>query len=157
MQFTPRDIVRFWSKVAITANDELCWNWQRGKTKDGYGHFRYGGTHLKAHRVSWEFKNGEIASGLDICHSCDNPSCVNPKHLFPGTRLDNMKDMVAKGRGNHKGGAQSRHHKLTTEKVQEVRSRYAFGKVTQGQLATEMNVSRDTIFRIVHYQTWKDE
>lgn len=157
MQFTEKDIKRFWGKVAITINDELCWEWQAGKVADGYGHFRYGKTHLKAHRVSWELKNGEIASGLEICHSCDNPACVNPKHLFTGTRLDNMKDMVAKGRGNHKGGAQSRHHKLTAEQVKEIRFRHSVNGISCRAIAKEFKVAFSTIARIVNKQTWSTE
>lgn len=71
-----------------------CWQWMAGKTWQGYGQFRG----LKASRVAWELCKGEIPDGMFVLHHCDNTSCVNPKHLFLGTGLDNMQDMVVKGR-----------------------------------------------------------
>ena len=75
-----------------------CWLWIAGQSSAGYGYFRYEGRNQTAHRVSHLLFKGFIEEGLDACHSCDNPSCVNPDHLFKGTRSDNMKDCVAKGR-----------------------------------------------------------
>lgn len=82
-----------------------CWVWKAHKNKNGYGQF---GVMLEgrngymvnryAHRVSWMLYRGEIPEGLCVCHSCDNPSCVNPDHLFLGTRKDNTQDMINKGR-----------------------------------------------------------
>lgn len=83
--------------------NSFCWEWT--KSNDGrYGLFHKGKPNQKAHRVSWELHNESIPKGMCICHTCDNPLCVNPDHLFIGTMKDNMQDMVAKERhvGKHK-------------------------------------------------------
>lgn len=77
-----------------------CWNWTRAKRK-GYGVISFNGRQYAAHRASYEVANGGIPNGLHICHSCDNPACINPSHLFAGTHKDNMLDKETKGRGNH--------------------------------------------------------
>jgi len=86
---------RFFRKVDKTGS---CWNWLAGKDKDGYGKIKIARKDLRAHRVSWEIHNGIIPGGLLVLHRCDNPSCVNPSHLFLGTALDNNRDRDAKGR-----------------------------------------------------------
>lgn len=75
-----------------------CWIWIGGKTSDGYGKFYLNGIKRRAHRVAWVIRNGQIPEGLNVLHNCDNPSCVNPDHLFLGTQIDNIIDMVSKGR-----------------------------------------------------------
>lgn len=89
--------VRFWSHVDKRGPDE-CWPWLGGNT-DGYGYIRRGPDKLRVTRLSWEIANGRaFPEGLVACHSCDNPPCVNPNHIWAGTYSDNMRDMVAKGR-----------------------------------------------------------
>lgn len=152
----PRDIQqRFWSKIAITANDNLCWEWQRSKTPKGYGYFGVKGKLLRAHRVAWELTNGEIPAGLEVCHSCDNRACCNPKHLFLGTHLDNMRDMANKGRSNVPQGEQQWKAKMTPEKVVYIRERYAQGGITFDELASEMGIARSTLAYIVRRKSWK--
>jgi hypothetical protein len=75
-----------------------CWEWQAGLTEKGYGNFAVDGHPHKAHRVSYEQFNGRIPDGMMVCHKCDNPVCINPTHLFAGEPLDNVRDMIAKGR-----------------------------------------------------------
>jgi len=90
---------RFWEKVDKRSDNE-CWNWI-GSLNKGYGQLRVGGRKGKpenASRISWELYNGTIPEGMEVCHHCDNPSCVNPIHLFLGSHLANMKDCSIKGR-----------------------------------------------------------
>lgn len=92
---------RLWPKVDTTGGVDSCWEWLAAKKQGGYGKIGIGGKYggwVLAHRVAWELENGQIPSGLVVCHKCDNPGCCNPSHLFLGTQPDNLADMRRKGR-----------------------------------------------------------
>ena len=89
-----------------------CWNWKRGKTTAGYGEVFFRGKVAYAHRVSAIlFKGFDPNSGLQVLHRCDNPACVNPKHLFIGTALDNQRDCINKGRRRNQNSIKTHCHK----------------------------------------------
>lgn len=99
IEITESLIKRFWKKVQKT---DTCWIWTAYKNRQGYG--RIGTSAAKAmnaHRVSWVIHKGSIPDAYFVCHSCDNTSCVNPDHLFLGTRQDNINDMMIKKRSRH--------------------------------------------------------
>lgn len=86
----------FWNKALPL--DGGCWEWQSGpKTKGKHGRFRFNGKYDGAHRVAYLLTHGQITPGMYICHTCDNPSCVNPEHLYEGTNQDNQIDAVERG------------------------------------------------------------
>jgi len=91
---------RFWSKVDKSGD---CWEWTGYRERYGYGRVSMVAIGMSnkvlAHRAAWILTHGEIPSGMNICHTCDNPICVNPSHLFLGTHQDNMRDRDSKGRG----------------------------------------------------------
>lgn len=149
----------FWSKVAFTANPDKCWEWGGYKDANGYGRFSHKGLGKSSklcHRVAWTLVYGEVLNNLFVCHDCDNPSCVNPNHLFLGTHTDNMRDMIKKGRGRKAimTGEKNPAVKLTIEKVDSIRERYAGGGVSKAQLAREMGVDPKTIYNIVTNKKW---
>ena len=88
--------IRFWEKIDKNGK---CWEWLGWKVK-GYGRIKVNNIKTLAHRVSWNLHYGDIPKGLYVLHKCDNPPCVNPKHLWLGTQLDNMRDRDKKGRGH---------------------------------------------------------
>lgn len=92
------EISRFYEKIEFIPFHE-CWEWIGKKQSDGYGEFRaLGKVYFRAHRFSWILFYGNIPDGVLVCHKCDNRGCVNPNHLFLGSRLDNTMDMDNKGR-----------------------------------------------------------
>jgi hypothetical protein len=93
-------VENWWSKVTV---GEGCWLWAAATDRDGYGRFAVGlggkqQRHVRAHRFAYEAFVGPVPDGMVVCHRCDTPSCVRPKHLFLGTPLDNNDDKVSKGR-----------------------------------------------------------
>jgi hypothetical protein len=158
MELSEKDIVRFWSKVKRGADNE-CWEWQAAQNGKGYGHIYIGGMTRKnilAHRISYQLIHGAIPDGMDVCHKCDNPGCVNPNHLFAGTASDNGRDMVAKGRQNNSPlrGEQNGNSKLTTEKVIAIRRAHAAGAVTMTELGRIYGVDASQIRHIIKGEQW---
>ena len=101
LNLSEKYINSFWSKVEKLSDDQ-CWKWKGYKNRQGYGRMGIAPSQcVNAHRVSWTIHNGAIPEGMFVCHKCDNPECSNPKHLFLGTRQDNINDMMVKKRSRH--------------------------------------------------------
>lgn len=133
--------------------DASCWEWTKTRDAEGYGRIRWGGGQYRAHRVSYEHANGtEIPTGLMIRHRCDNPPCVNPKHLKTGSNADNMRDKADRGRSAK--GETSGQSKLTEADVLRIRSGVAGGRPVAA-IAKEFGVSRNSVYHIVQRKTWK--
>jgi hypothetical protein len=146
---------RFWEKVDKRGPDE-CWLWHGAQIESGYGRFWNGVQHTGAHRFSYSIHHGTIPSDLFICHKCDNPSCVNPNHLFSATHTENMADMHEKGRGSKhitSVGASNPKVKLTEENVLDIRQQHRNG-ISSRELAVVFNVSESNIARIVSRKSW---
>jgi len=152
---------RFWSKVEKT---DYCWNWTAHKDNKGYGRIEINGKNCYAHRISWEMHYGKIPEGLFVCHHCDNPLCINPKHLFLGTQKDNIRDAIKKGRMNHlinnnnvnpSKGEKHYRAKLTENQVREIRKINSAGYIPQRTLAGLFGISPQTLSFIVNNKTWK--
>ena len=144
----------------IKINPETqCWEWQ-GSKRNGYGRMIVGSRKDQtrksesAHRVSYEIYHGEIPNGMEVCHKCDNPCCINPEHLFVGTRQDNMRDREIKGRNKPQQGEKNGRAKLTQSQIIEIRQSRNFG-MSYGQLANNFGVNKKTIIDIVKGKNWR--
>lgn len=144
---------RFWAKVDKSGE---CWLWTAAPDPDGYGRFKIDGRKDRAHRVSYALHFGGVPEGKCVCHDCpggDNRLCVNPAHLFLGTRLDNNLDMTAKGRVRH--GEPHPCATLTEDLVRYIRARYAKGGISQRRLARELKVGHKAVEMVLSGRTWK--
>lgn len=148
---------KFWQNVDKRGPDE-CWIWTGYKSEHGYGKLTSGRRKdgdfklIRAHRFSYTLKHGPIPKGVEICHKCDNPSCVNPNHLFAGSHQDNASDMVAKGRqaiGNRLPWA-----KLTPSDIPRIRQLHSEG-ISRRKIAKQYGVSYATILDVIEGRTWK--
>lgn len=142
---------RFW--VNVRREDEGCWRWRAGLDKDGYGAFNGKVADVmynRAHRYSFALHHGPIAVGMLICHTCDNPPCVNPAHLFAASPLANMLDKMAKGRQNVPFGQEHHYAKLTEEQARLILD----DPRPHSQIAYEFQVSTGTISDIKRRRSW---
>ena len=126
-----------------------CWPWMAGKFSDGYGTVFDNGRNRRAHIVAWERSHGtSVPTGLLICHTCDNPLCCNPAHLYAGTLLDNARDKVERGRQPR--GEQIKSAKVTRDQVLAIR----VDSRPQRTIAADYDVSQATISAIKLGKTW---
>ncbi len=125
----------------MCAMESPCDEWSGYRNEKGYGIING----RRAHRVAWEEANGPIPEGMVVCHSCDNPPCVNPSHLFVGTQQENIADRHAKGRTVNPPSRR----KLTERQVSIMRILYRHGD-TQQSLAGLFQVSRGNVSKIVN-------
>jgi len=131
-----------------------CWLWTAAKLPKGYGQMKLPKTRRQeyAHRLSYIIHYGEIPDGKHVCHRCDNPSCVNPDHLFLGSAQDNLDDMKSKGR--HLYGEKNTQSVLTDDAVRKIKQLISDG-LSQGKIAAMFNVHQVTISKIHRGLRWQ--
>jgi hypothetical protein len=151
---------RLAAKVVCAPNG--CWEWCGSRLVTGYGKFEFKRRIILAHRAAWELCFGPIPGSLWVLHSCDNPPCCRPGHLFLGTHADNMADMVAKGRkprgcyipAEHRlRGEKNKNAKLTSEMVMDMRRREAAGE-SPDSIAAATGVIRRQVSAVVTGKAW---
>ena len=133
----------FWNKVNKTNN---CWEWQGCVDSDGYGRIQINKIRWKTHRLSYELHKGNIPKHLVVCHSCDNPKCVNPDHLWLGTQTENTQDRDQKGRHrvNPALGESNGSARFTNEQIEFIRTSPLSGR----ELSRQFGVSDNAIYNI---------
>lgn len=152
MSQKPNDVADLLTRYAVDEHSG-CWIWTRYKDQRGYGITSLNGKLMKAHRLFYENLVSEIPPGAVVCHRCDNPSCVNPNHLFVGTQRDNILDCIRKGRARRRDQRGTKNHqaKLTESQVLEIR--YSESG-PQGQIAKRYGVTQTIISDIRRGVAW---
>lgn len=149
IEWPNRQIVEFWSLVQVSGEDD-CHPWNGPRRDQGYGIYACAHKNFASHRVAYELANGPITDDMDVCHSCDNPPCCNPRHLWLGVAdVDNQADKVFKerqARGETQGSA-----KLTENDVKIILASSESGAI----LARQFNVTRVTISSIRLRKSWR--
>jgi hypothetical protein len=161
LSFTSDVLERFTKKYEVRSTG--CWEWVASKTRGDYGTIgirpSVGGRHImaRAHRVSYTLHKGDC-SDFNVCHSCDNPCCVNPEHLFLGSTKDNVADRQSKGRHarghkafNNKGNP--KYARVSEDIVKKVRLMYSDG-IIKADIARQCNLHPITITRIINKSSW---
>lgn len=158
--YDEKTVARFWAKVDKSGGTNACWTWTAYKNSQGYGIFTIKNPKrtVRANRVSLEITLGQLPPDSNACHRCDNPSCVNPAHLFAASQKENVEDGLKKGRMHQlqKPGERGLRAKLTEHQASEIRNRYVPGKTTMAQLSTEFGVTLRSIHGILRGETYKD-
>lgn len=132
-----------------------CWVFIGYCNKQGYGQYSLYGTQKLAHRAIYECIHGDVIADSMVLHKCDNPPCVNPAHLFLGTRMQNTRDMMQKGRQPNLKGESRGCNILTEKDVLQIREWHISPGLTYRELGELFNVARSTIQSIVNRTNWK--
>jgi predicted DNA-binding protein len=145
---------RFWEKVFMGKTDD-CWLWKNYLDKDGYGTFYFNGKSMKAHRFSFTIYN-ELDCDMCVCHKCDIPACVNPKHLYAASHEKNMNDMKNKGRSRVSIGSKNVNTDLTETEVKEVLDMILYGLFDNKKDIIYYNpkFTRHNLVKIGNKKTW---
>lgn len=142
---------RFWKRVKKT---RYCWIWIGAKNNKGYGQIMVNKRLIAAHRYSYFLQKGSIPKDNHILHKCDNPSCVNPQHLWVGTNNDNVQDRVNKGREADRKGEKNPNAKITYEIATKIRKMYKTRNYKVYILGQMFGVNRNVIGRIIGGKQW---
>ena len=170
---------RFWSRVRKT---DTCWLWTGVLDNHGYGRMKINDKSTGAHRYSYMIHKGKIGDGLFVCHTCDNPACVNPSHLYAGTAADNANDRGvrgrtargdksptrlnmesvvrgsqhhwAKGKEECRVGEKNGREKLNRESVEKIKSMFATGNYRKTELGRIFGVTETVIRNVVTGKSW---
>ena len=148
IKLNPEDVKAFWSRVKKRGKNE-CWGWDGAHDKDGYPVFHRTIGWYKAHRVACFLAHGD--AGKMTCHTCNNPGCVNPKHLYPGTGKDNARDRDKIPHGIH--GERQHLAVLTNAQVLKIVSLKALGTASK-DIAKELGVRRRLVYRVCGGECW---
>lgn len=143
------DLIRFWSRVDKTPNTNNCWEWKNPTHPFGYGRFGVAGRNYLAHRLSYQIHYGSITSKDCVLHKCDNPRCVNPQHLFIGSRADNAIDRTLKGRTLR--GSQVPTSKFTEQQIQDIK----YSNLSIQELCIKYRAGYGTIWSIRKGYNWR--
>ncbi len=144
---------RFWEKVVVRGLDD-CWEWTAYKNKNGYGTLQIDGESKLATHVLFYLRKGDWPPKGRTCnHHCDNPSCLNPIHIYLGTQKSNVRDRDFRGRGNQAKGEKNGRAKLTEEQVRRIKSLLCTG-ITRVALCRKFGVSRKSIYDIENGKNW---
>lgn len=143
--------IRFWEKVSF---GPTCWEWQATRGHHGYGAFKAGAGMVRATHYAMEWDGRKLAPGQQALHSCDNPPCVNPAHLFAGNPKVNAEDRLAKGRQHDMAGEKHPSHRLTNQQVDALREEYAYSGSASAVLAARYGISRTHLYEIVRGESW---
>lgn len=146
---------RFLNLIVYPDNLDSCWSWKGSKDKRGYCYFWYKNKMGKAHRFSYEFYKGTIPEGMQVLHKCDNPSCVNPSHLWLGTNNDNVQDKVKKNRQYHPAGIKNPKCKLTEKEVKEIIYLRKFCNIPYKILMKKFKIGSTAVRDICSNRSWK--
>jgi hypothetical protein len=147
---------RFETKVEYIPFAE-CHYWTAATTKFGYGKLADGNKGwMLAHRFAWEQKNGEIPKEMLVLHHCDNPYCVNVKHLYLGNHQDNARDRELRNRGNHASELNHGSNKLLPSQVYEIRDAYDTGKYSFRQLGKIYGIDGKSVADIIDRKNWSN-
>jgi hypothetical protein len=141
-------------RLSYSVNPETqCWEWNKSTDRGGYGKFWYQGRIVAAHRAAWILHRGTIPPGAFVCHRCDVPGCVNPKHLFLGDHRRNMADMVGKGRQKQQQGESNPRAMLCGS---DVRAIWKLRKKGLGakRIAKLLALPFGSVCGVVHQGTW---
>ena len=144
---------RLQKKLKVMSNG--CWEWQGTRNKCGHGRIWHlpSASKIYTHRAMWEIVFNLIPDGLCVLHSCDNPPCCNPAHLFLGTKADNMADMIAKGRDRKLKGEEAPNSKLTWDQVRAIRA----DNRSSRKIGSEYGIDYSNVSRIKRGESWKED
>lgn len=141
-----------WSQYIVRGGVDECWEWQGPMQGWGYGALSFQGQKFGAHRVAYELHNGPIPDGMQVCHTCDNPPCCNPSHLFLGSNDDNVRDRTLKGRSAR--GERVHNAKLTRKDVVKIRSLVQAG-VSRQEIAKRYGITDGYVGRLARRKAWR--